>query len=65
MKPEKLNDDQKRFIKTLPGLQAVQKELGEVKGVIEVRIPQVPKCTHFHLLPAIHHPWSFFVQLNN
>ncbi|KAF8198121.1 hypothetical protein BJ912DRAFT_953159 [Pholiota molesta] len=34
--PEKLNDDQKRTIKTLPTLEAVQKELGEVKKAIEV-----------------------------
>jgi c-di-AMP phosphodiesterase-like protein len=37
--PEKLNDDQKRTIKTLPTLEAVQKELGEVKKAIEVSIP--------------------------
>ena len=42
MDPEKLDGDQKRGIKSLPGLEAVQKELGEVKKVIEVRIPQVP-----------------------
>ncbi|KAF4567377.1 hypothetical protein EYR40_006376 [Pleurotus pulmonarius] len=34
--PEKLNDDQKRTLKTLPTLEAVQKELVEVKKVIEV-----------------------------
>jgi len=34
--PEKLNDDQKRTLKTLPTLEAVQKELGEVKKAIEV-----------------------------
>ncbi|KAF5326419.1 hypothetical protein D9611_000485 [Ephemerocybe angulata] len=33
--PEKLNDDQKRTLKTLPTLEAVQKELGEVKKAIE------------------------------
>ncbi|KDR74988.1 hypothetical protein GALMADRAFT_268537 [Galerina marginata CBS 339.88] len=33
---EKLNDDQKRTLKTLPTLEAVQKELGEVKKAIEV-----------------------------
>ncbi|KIK09725.1 hypothetical protein K443DRAFT_671049 [Laccaria amethystina LaAM-08-1] len=33
---EKLNDDQKRIIKTLPALEAIQKELGEVKKAIEV-----------------------------
>ncbi|KAJ8518125.1 hypothetical protein ONZ45_g4737 [Pleurotus djamor] len=33
---DKLNDDQKRTLKTLPTLEAVQKELGEVKKVIEV-----------------------------
>jgi hypothetical protein len=34
---EKLNDDQKRTLKTLPTLEAVQKELGEVKKAVEVR----------------------------
>ncbi|KAF8070001.1 hypothetical protein FPV67DRAFT_1485758 [Lyophyllum atratum] len=34
--PEKLNDDQKRTLKTLPTLEAVQKELAEVKKAIEV-----------------------------
>ncbi|KAG2016293.1 hypothetical protein CC2G_009471 [Coprinopsis cinerea AmutBmut pab1-1] len=34
--PEKLNDDQKRTLKTLPALEAVQKELSEVKKAIEV-----------------------------
>ena len=34
--PEKLNDDQKRTLKTLPVLEAIQKELGEVKKAIEV-----------------------------
>ena len=33
---EKLNDDQKRSVKTLPSLEAVQKELEEVKRAIEV-----------------------------
>jgi hypothetical protein len=33
---EKLNDDQKRSIKTLASLEAVQKELEEVKKAIEV-----------------------------
>ncbi|CAA7260598.1 unnamed protein product [Cyclocybe aegerita] len=32
---EKLNDDQKRTLKTLPTLEAVQKELSEVKKAIE------------------------------
>ena len=36
--PEKLNDDQIRTLKTLPTLEAIQKELGEVKKAIEVRI---------------------------
>jgi hypothetical protein len=36
MDPEKLNDDQKRTLKTLPTLEAIQKELGEVKKAIEV-----------------------------
>ncbi|KAJ7188310.1 hypothetical protein C8R46DRAFT_1054344 [Mycena filopes] len=34
--PEKLNEDQKATLKTLPGLEAVQKELGEVKKAVEV-----------------------------
>ncbi|KAF8893392.1 hypothetical protein BD779DRAFT_1620446 [Infundibulicybe gibba] len=34
--PEKLNDDQKRTLKTLPTLEAVQKELAEVKKAVEV-----------------------------
>ena len=33
---EKLNDDQKRSLKSLPTLEAVQKELAEVKTAIEV-----------------------------
>ncbi|KAJ7647367.1 hypothetical protein FB45DRAFT_893264 [Roridomyces roridus] len=33
--PEKLNDDQKATLKTLPALEAVQKELGEVKKAVE------------------------------
>lgn len=37
MDPEKLNDDQKRTLKTLPTLEAIQKELGEVKRAVEVR----------------------------
>ncbi|TEB37274.1 hypothetical protein FA13DRAFT_1809827 [Coprinellus micaceus] len=35
MEPEKLNDDQKRSVKSISVLEAVQKELGEVKKVIE------------------------------
>ncbi|KAF8348403.1 hypothetical protein F5887DRAFT_647004 [Amanita rubescens] len=34
--PEKLNDDQKRILKSLPTLEAVQKELIEVKKAVEV-----------------------------
>ncbi|KAL0576296.1 hypothetical protein V5O48_005672, partial [Marasmius crinis-equi] len=33
--PETLNDDQKRTLNTLPALEAVVKELGEVKKAIE------------------------------
>ncbi|KAF8639510.1 hypothetical protein AX17_001415 [Amanita inopinata Kibby_2008] len=33
--PEKLNDDQKRILKTLPTLEAIQKELSEVKKAVE------------------------------
>jgi hypothetical protein len=36
MDVEKLNDDQRRTLKTLPGLEAVLKELGEVKKAVEV-----------------------------
>jgi hypothetical protein len=35
---EKLDDDQKRTLKTLSSLEAVQKELADVKKLIEVRI---------------------------
>jgi hypothetical protein len=41
---EKLNDDQKRTLKTLPSLEAVQKELEDVKKLIEVRI--ISSFTH-------------------
>ena len=34
--PEKLNEDQKRLLKQLPALEAVTKELEEVKKAIEV-----------------------------
>ncbi|KAK0455457.1 uncharacterized protein EV420DRAFT_1553762 [Desarmillaria tabescens] len=34
--PEKLNDDQKRTLKTLPTLEAIQKELADVKKAVEV-----------------------------
>ncbi|KAM6501981.1 hypothetical protein JOM56_001958 [Amanita muscaria] len=34
--PEKLDDDQKRILKTLPTLEAIQKELVEVKKAVEV-----------------------------
>ncbi|KAF9038261.1 hypothetical protein BDZ89DRAFT_1157124, partial [Hymenopellis radicata] len=33
--PEKLNDDQKRTLKTLPTLEAIAKELSEVKKAVE------------------------------
>lgn len=35
--PSKLNDDQRRTLKTLPGLEAVVKELTELKKAVEVR----------------------------
>ena len=44
--PEKLNDDQKRTLKTLPTLEAVQKELGEVKKAVEV-------CNLFSFIPTL------------
>ncbi|KAH9855194.1 hypothetical protein C2E23DRAFT_751794 [Lenzites betulinus] len=39
--PEKLNDDQRRLLKTLPTLEAVSKELEEVKKAIEVHEAEV------------------------
>ncbi|KAJ7725858.1 hypothetical protein DFH07DRAFT_249200 [Mycena maculata] len=39
--PEKLNEDQKATLKTLPALEAVQKELGEVKKAVEVHEAQL------------------------
>ncbi|RPD78222.1 hypothetical protein L226DRAFT_286231 [Lentinus tigrinus ALCF2SS1-7] len=39
--PEKLNEDQKRLLKTLPVLEAVSKELEEVKKAIEVHESEV------------------------
>lgn len=44
MEHEKLNDDQKRTLKTLPLLEAVHKELEDVKKLIEVRT--IPSFTH-------------------
>ncbi|KAK7057224.1 TMP-TENI-domain-containing protein [Favolaschia claudopus] len=38
---EKLNEDQKATLKTLPGLEAVQKELGEVKKAVETHEAQL------------------------
>jgi hypothetical protein len=38
MDPEKLNDDQRATLKTLPALEAVLKELKEFKKVIEVSL---------------------------
>ncbi|KAK2465456.1 hypothetical protein APHAL10511_002528 [Amanita phalloides] len=35
--PQFLNADQKRFLKTLPTLEAIQKELNEVKNAIEMQ----------------------------
>ncbi|KAG1861607.1 hypothetical protein DFJ58DRAFT_251797 [Suillus subalutaceus] len=35
MDHEKLDDDQRRTLKTLPSLEAVQKELKDVKNLIE------------------------------
>ncbi|KIM61593.1 hypothetical protein SCLCIDRAFT_121600 [Scleroderma citrinum Foug A] len=40
---EKLNDDQKRNVKTLSSLEAVQKELEEVKRAIEVHEAEVAR----------------------
>jgi hypothetical protein len=36
MDVEKLDDGQRQTLKTLPGLEAIQKELGEVKKAVEV-----------------------------
>lgn len=41
MDADKLDDDQKRTLKTLPVLEAIQKELTEVKKAIEVRSPRL------------------------
>jgi len=38
---EKLNDDQRRSRKGLPSLEAVLKELEEVKKAVEVRLPRL------------------------
>lgn len=35
--PEKLNDDQRKALKSLPSLEGVVKELEEVKKAVEVR----------------------------
>lgn len=35
--PTTLNEDQKRSIKTLPTMEAIHKELEDVKSAIEVR----------------------------
>lgn len=47
---EKLNEDQKRTLKTLPGLEAVHKELEEVKKAIEVLCK-----VSFHLIKSLTH----------
>ncbi|TFK94620.1 hypothetical protein K466DRAFT_292806 [Polyporus arcularius HHB13444] len=39
--PEKLNEDQKRLLKTLPVLEAVSRELEEVKKAIEVHESEI------------------------
>lgn len=44
--PDKLNEDQKRLLKTLPVLEAVSKELEEVRKAIEVR--SCAACTFSH-----------------
>lgn len=44
--PDKLNEDQKRLLKTLPALEAVEKEVQEVKKVIAV-------CSCSQLLHAV------------
>lgn len=43
---EKLDEDQKRLIKTLPSLEAAYKELEDVKKLVEV-------CIHHHI--GYHH----------
>jgi hypothetical protein len=45
MDPEKLNDDQRRTLTTLPALEAVLKELGEVKKAVEVGRSQFKRLT--------------------
>lgn len=37
LEEEKLNDDQRRTLKSLPSLEAIVKELDEVKKAVEVR----------------------------
>ena len=44
---KKLNDDQKQVIKSLPTLEAIQKELGEVKKAIEVDVVTVHQRSVF------------------
>ena len=53
--PEKLNDDQKRTLKTLPTLEAVQKELGEVKKAVEV-------CNLILFIPTLLSPFFRFTN---
>ncbi|KAG6902099.1 hypothetical protein C0995_004279 [Termitomyces sp. Mi166 len=38
---DKLNDDQKRALKSLPTLEAIQKELGEVKKAVEIHESEI------------------------
>jgi len=51
MDPEKLDDDQKRTLKTLPTLEAIQKELGEVKKAVEVRTTLFATFKPDHTIP--------------
>ncbi|KAI0633408.1 hypothetical protein C8Q77DRAFT_1217818 [Trametes polyzona] len=50
--PEKLNDDQRRLLKTLPTLEAVSKELEEVKKAIEVHEAELAQDIAFQRAEA-------------
>ncbi|PPQ63740.1 hypothetical protein CVT24_004249 [Panaeolus cyanescens] len=52
MDPEKLNEDQRRAVKNLNGLESVQKELTEVKKAIEVHEAELVQEVHAKRLEA-------------
>ncbi|KAF9808926.1 hypothetical protein IEO21_07691 [Rhodonia placenta] len=51
--PETLNDDQRRLLRTLPGLEAVRKELEEVKKVIATHEAEVAQELASKLTEAV------------